>query len=589
MTDRPTTTLTQHAMLVIWGAFAQKIGLIASLKKVKIGQRKREHSPQSKLIEFLVAILAGCEYLQDISHGAHPLDQDQAVAEAWGQPDWADYSGVSRTLKACSSATVNEIEQVLQAVSQPFIDQEVTLALQSQGVLVYDGDLTGRPVSNTSTSYPGVAFGWMSDEVKLGFQVALVSLHSPTYGRLWLGGQHHPGDVVSNSQAQTLVQLAEAKTGVRPTRRSDLLQQRLAVQQQLYQAAQAKHDQAIAKVARLGELGPELKTQEQAWQNQVDQLSEAYTRQGKAVKPYSQLSKARDKVRVYQQRQERHHGKLIAAQQGVEREGQRVQALQQARTMLTQRLAQFEADNRANSSPVRAIIRLDAGFGSAENIALLIELGYEVYSKPTNWQVTSQLRQQVEATTAWNRVGQNAEMLAWANQTLPHCPYPLDLALERFYTGETLRHSTLLHYDPVTLDLVGWFTFYNGRQTIEAGIKEEKGVFHLKHLFVQSESRLLIQTLFDLFLANFVRWAAHWLHQASAHPTSSLTQAPPKVKELVRIAANTSAWVIKHHQSYRLEFTDLSAYPGLELVVPTNWTYQLPLKLFSCKSANFSP
>jgi hypothetical protein len=178
MTDLPTTTLTEHAMLVIWGAFAQKIGLITSLEKVKIGQRKREHSPQSKLIEFLVAILVGCEYLQDISHGAHPLDQDQAVAEAWGQPGWADYSGVSRTLKACSSATVNEIEQVLQAISQPFIDQEVTLALQRQGVLVYDGDLTGRPVSNTSTSYPGVAFGWMSDEVKLGFQVALVSLHS---------------------------------------------------------------------------------------------------------------------------------------------------------------------------------------------------------------------------------------------------------------------------------------------------------------------------------------------------------------------------------------------------------------------------
>jgi len=74
----------------------------------------------------------------------------------------------------------------LWAVSQPFIEREVMLALRDRDTLTYDGDLTGRPVSNTNTTYPGAAFGWMGDAVWLGYQAALVSMHSPTYGRLWL-------------------------------------------------------------------------------------------------------------------------------------------------------------------------------------------------------------------------------------------------------------------------------------------------------------------------------------------------------------------------------------------------------------------
>jgi len=95
--DEPKIMRTAHAMLVPWGIFASQIGLVQGLEKVPIAQRKRDYEPQTKLIEFLAAILSGCRYLQDISHGPHPLDRDQAVATAWGQPGWADYSGVSRT------------------------------------------------------------------------------------------------------------------------------------------------------------------------------------------------------------------------------------------------------------------------------------------------------------------------------------------------------------------------------------------------------------------------------------------------------------------------------------------------------------
>jgi len=82
--DAPTATLTGHAMLVPWGLFARRIGLVKALEGVPIPQRQREYTPQTKLIEFLVSILAGCAYLKDISHGPHPLDQDLAAAQAWG-------------------------------------------------------------------------------------------------------------------------------------------------------------------------------------------------------------------------------------------------------------------------------------------------------------------------------------------------------------------------------------------------------------------------------------------------------------------------------------------------------------------------
>ena len=90
-----------------------------------------------------------------------------------------------------------------------------------------DDLLTGRPVSNSSSTYPGVAFGWMGDAIRLGYQAALVSLHSPTYGRLWLSVSQHPGDTVSVTQAEALAQAAEARTGVRPWRWTDLLSQRI--------------------------------------------------------------------------------------------------------------------------------------------------------------------------------------------------------------------------------------------------------------------------------------------------------------------------------------------------------------------------
>ena len=79
------------------------------------------------MLESLVAILAGLKHLQDISRSAHPLDRDQAVAQAWEQSGWADYSGVSRTLSGMSWEEAQQIARVLEQVSQPHLDAELKL------------------------------------------------------------------------------------------------------------------------------------------------------------------------------------------------------------------------------------------------------------------------------------------------------------------------------------------------------------------------------------------------------------------------------------------------------------------------------
>jgi hypothetical protein len=249
-------------------------------------------------------------------------------------------------------------------------------------------------------------------------------------------------------------------------------------------------------------------------------------------------------------------------------------------SLLQRRLEQFEADNRTNRYPIQADFRLDAGFGVRENVALLIEMGYEVYTKPYADWLTPRLKRQAAGRSDWTRVGKNAEMIAWKATTLHDFPYPLDVALERFWVGDKQKHATLLHFgtDPVTTDLPAWFNRYNARQTIEAGIKEGKGVFEMHHLKVRSAPGLYLQEQFAVFAANFVRWAAHWLAtQCPQLPSGWQDTAQPKVKEQVKVGAHTSAWVNWQEQGCLLRFTDRSVFAGRSLKLERWWAVQLPL------------
>jgi len=579
---------TQHAFLVAWGWFAEHIGLIRSWQGIHLQQKKYRHTPQTKVLEFLVAILAGLEHLQDISLSAHPLDLDQAVAKAWGQPGWADYSGVSRTLSALNWTEARDVAQVLERVSQPLIQAELDVLRSRSQRLRFDGDLTGLPVSNSSRTYPNAAFGHMDGEIRLGYQAAVISLESPTYRRLWLSTAHHPGDTVSCTQAEALVLAAEARTGLRPRRRTDLLSQRIDVFEQRMETTRQRWlaQQEAVRIAhnRLAE------ARQQAQDRQVTlvNLEEEYRMCQRQERPTSRLALTRKRLKAAEQRCQSREKTWQSAERRLAKTQGQWDEQQDTLNGLKDRLARFEQDNATNSAPVEAEFRLDAGFGTYENVALLIEMGYEVYTKAHNHQVVTFLKGKASPEMPWTRVGANAEMVAWADLALARCPYPLDVGLERFYTGQTLKHSALLHFghDPVTESLPTWFKQYNGRQTIEAGIKEGKRVFYLHRIKVRSEPAIYLQECFVIFAANFIRWATHWLANQAESTPHGLNVSAMGVKRQVQVGAHVSAQVIQDSRGKLLKFSEHSVFAGKVLTLP-GCDYSGPASEESCSLMPF--
>jgi hypothetical protein len=534
---------TQHALLIPWGHFADEIGLIAAIEAVKLGQKVYEHSPQSKVLEFFVAMLAGLRQLQEISLSAHPLDKDVAVAQAWGQAGWADYTGVSRTLKGLTWEEVRALVAALEKVGQPFLAQELAVMKSLQ----YDGDLTGLPVSNTSRSYPNAAFGHMSDEIRLGYQAGVVSVQSPTYGRLWVSVEHHAGDTVSSSQAVNLVNAAEQRTGQRPMRRTELLEKRIEAFVQSREPAEKRLETQKARL-------------EKAIQERESVLG--------LLKAAREAEKPKPKqIETLERRAVRREKALEIAQKKLCKTQALLKAHLEGEKELRQRLERFEKDNAGNLHPITSCFRLDAGFGTYENIALLIEMGYEVYVKLHNHQIAHMLKGKVDESMTWVKVGKNAEMIAWKDFQPERFPYALDVALERFYTGETLKHSALAHFGdtPVTTDLPAWFGQYNARQTIEAGIKETKQVFHLHRIKVRSEPAIFLQEALTIFAANFIRWATLWIAQNAEQNEKTLLIQQMGIKKQVQVAANTSALVIHNSDGMLLRFSSASVFAGKQL------------------------
>jgi hypothetical protein len=309
----------------------------------------------------------------------------------------------------------------------------------------------------------------------------------------------------------------------------------------------------------------------------LQELEAAYQRRQRPERPHSKLAKARNQLGVYQRRQDRYQLKVAKAEKWLRQRQVRLKAYLAEIDHLRTRLEQFRQANVQNTNPITAVFRLDAGFGTVENIALLIELGYEVYTKPHgNW-LSGVLRERAENTDTWERVGKNAEMVAWPQVQLEDCPYPLDLACQRFWTDKSYLYAGLLHFgnDDVVTHLPEWFHYYNARQTIEAGNKELRQVFEVHHLKVRSAPALQLQEHFALFTANFVRFASHWLaDQCPQIPEGWKNSSRPKVKQQVKVGAHTSAWVSWIGQDCLLRFTDLSVFAGRSFYIQRSWAFQ---------------
>jgi hypothetical protein len=577
---------TDHAMLVVLGHFAQALALVEELGQVPLGQRQGANGPpQMKLIEFLVGILGGIEYLQELNLGAQPIATDPTIAKAWGQAIFGHYSQVSRTLEVADEVTLAAVIEVLRTVSAPFIQAAVMETIKHSGGLTIDVDLTGRQVSPTSTDYDEATFGWMDDGVSKGYQDAVTSLVCERWGRLMLTLQRYTGRTLSAECLQAAVREMEELLQVRPRRRVELLQvHRQAMVAQLDQL-QAKLDGNQRKQKELRARIRQAKAEAKPYQDQVACLEAEYQAQSRTERPHSQLAKLRHKVVAAQKRETRGWRDLKKCQDKTNRINQHVNEGQTQLLALDEWLAYLEADNMANPNPVSIVLRLDAGFSTGPNLAWLIELGYTVLTKAHHNSSTDRLRRHLPAQTQWTRVGQNAEAVVMGQYYQNDCAYPLQAMLVRYHLPAKVCHTTLFYYDDSPPpDLPDWFRVYNARQIIEAGIKEGKGVFTLKRHLARSPIGMKLQEQFAVFGANFVRWAAAWvkdlLHQANQNFTTALGQ----VKTLARIVSRTRARWVRNAAGSVLIFDEAGPFTGTIICLSGAIAIQLPLPLF-----NFAP
>jgi hypothetical protein len=569
---------TQHGLLVAFGEFLSQNGLLAALLHVPIRQRTRTFHPQVKLIEFLAGIMSGIEYLTDLNAGPHPLVGDPVVAQAWDVPGFAHASGVSQTLAACDAATETAVEAAITAFSRPFIEAEVNTLLRGGKDMVYDLDLTGQAVSSTSQAYPDVAFGWMNDQVRLGYQVAQVCLTTASGERLWLAGFHHRGNMVSSKCLTELLGAAEAQTQVRPHRRVELVQQRVTAGETRLAGLQLLVQQQDERLAHL-------KTTHLACLVELYQVEHA---EALPKSPEKQAVWERRHART-QQRLARIEAQLTHAQAVRHNHQTHCEAQQQQLTTLRTWHAQLEADNRTNPNPPpRVWARTDAGFTSGEHLTWLLEMGYSPETKAPNGQTTAALRAQVPTDAVWTRVGDNAEMLAIGTFHLHGCPFPLTAALERFKVKDAFHYATLIRYadDARGIPLAAWFAHYNARQIIEAGNKELKRTFQVQHLMSHSLIGIRLQVRFAGLATNAIRWCRPWLRSCVALPTAPLTRALNSTKQMVRVAANSAAQVQQTSAGMTVQFAPTSALHGSALCLRGVAAIQMPLALH--KPADFA-
>ncbi|MGH2461820.1 MAG: transposase, partial [Chloroflexota bacterium] len=412
-----------------------------------------------------------------------------------GQESLASASGVSALLRAASPETVTTLQATLRQVIDPY--RRRVLRAISPAWLVLDLDLTGLVVSDQATTDEGADFGSMGevDGTGRGYQFARAQLAGPQ-DPFVLGGFLHSGRTVEIHCLEELVALIEREVG-RPRRRVELFDERIRELDDRLAAVEAE-------IARRQNGNIFLRRHVKRWETDREKLQAA------------------------------------------------ILELQTRRDALA-------AENAANPNPRRIILRMDGGFGHAAKLAWLDEQGYDFVARVHHHRVPERLR--LEEGLKWEKVSKNGFLAESKETSLGECPYPLRLFVCTQWWGDARpeRWSSLVATPSLTAK--NWSTrrvgvFYNGRQTIEAGIKEGKGLFASRPLPTRHQDGIAFDEALVLFAQNLVRW---FRRQLLGHTLL----AAASIKELVRIGARSRALV--RHDDHGLTLTFAADSPGREI------------------------
>lgn len=131
-----------------------------SLSGINLPMKTIDHTPQQKLQDLLVSILAGCQCLSQIDTKLRP---EQALARAWQRKQFASQSTIADTLNAFTAETVDQLRVALTQIYRRHGH-----ALQhdfTTGWLWLDIDLTGLLASRQAEgSEKGYFAGKKTDE-----------------------------------------------------------------------------------------------------------------------------------------------------------------------------------------------------------------------------------------------------------------------------------------------------------------------------------------------------------------------------------------------------------------------------------------
>jgi hypothetical protein len=569
---------TQHGMLIPWGRFARHLRLSERLRGVVPPRQHQDAVPGGDLLlEFGLASLSGCHYLEELNQGAHPLVKDQAVQDAW-DVQFRHYTTVSRYLYDLDEAEAAQVQAELEGIMLPYIRQATHEVLCHQEYLTLCGDLTGRPVSAYSKTYPpDTVFGYMANQLCKGHQAALVTLKGWRH-RVHVAAFHHPGDTVSGPCLAEMIAAAEARLGCRPRRRTELVRQRIELIEAQISQKQAwlETQQTIIRhqIERQIQLGNQL----QVLRQQLTDLERSYA--GKKVRPTSRLAQARRRKTSWERQLGRSLAQESQARRAIKQHQQRLEVLTAERARLLTWLAQLELDNATCPNPVCIRWLLDGGFGDAANVTYLIEMGYDFYAMAHNGKTTQALLKKVPSEAQWEPAGVRTQALDSDHHTLGSCPYPVRLTLLRWPGDKKgFKYSTLISFSEAeALPTAELFPAYHQRQDVEAGIKQGKGTFSYTKLHVRSPAGIRLLGQFALFFwPNFVHWAADWLSERVSDP---FAQVLSQVRTQVRIAANTPAVVLTNAKGQLIEFANDGPYAGIQIGLDGPFAYQFPMPLF---------
>jgi hypothetical protein len=136
-----------RATLVAIGAKVRAKGVFDPVaESVKITQKTVKYTPEEKLLDAYINILAGGHGMVELNKRVRP---DQALQLAFGRNGCAEQSVVQDTLDACTAKNVEQMHQAMQVIYQRH-SQGYRHNYEKEWQLL-DADLTGRPCGKKAT------------------------------------------------------------------------------------------------------------------------------------------------------------------------------------------------------------------------------------------------------------------------------------------------------------------------------------------------------------------------------------------------------------------------------------------------------